>query len=515
MMLLNMFHIGPMSRTRWASRLLMTGLAIALMLGMGCVETQTAVPDGTLAGLDRRAYAHRMEVLAQHYPGANRPGKIQMMVIGDRRYLFQLAFPGDDWDFLRAEGQILDVTDPLAPVIVNRKAFSGFSINLAWHAASKRWVLMESVTTFGDPASWAPGLRGVRFLDVTDPTDVHEISSYSTDGGDPSRIWQKGSGTHRDYWDGGRYAYLGAAGEDAYFPERNQPSSNYSRSLQIIDLQELESPRLASKWWVPGQKRDEVAAREGWRSSGDARAYDNFHGPEYVPQRIEEGGRYGYGGWGTFGVLIHDLSNPLEPKLVGRWDTPEYQPGPMMPHHTVDVARLDRGFVITSPESMVTECQEAWHESWILDVRDPRQIRALAKLPKPTPPVDAPYADFCVKRGRFGPHNAPHLKAPGKPDPNFTVYTYFNGGLQGFDLTDPAQPRISAWFIPAQGGRLDSQQSHERSADSVFVEWDRKLIWLATNNGLYLLSSPELGDPILGARAASVWSLSGLNEGHP
>jgi hypothetical protein len=492
-----------------------TAAAVLLVVLLGCTEAPTVVPLGTLPELDQNSYAHQMEVLAHHFPGANRPGKMQMMAIGDRRYLFQLAFPGETWDFLRAEGQILDVTDPLAPKIVNRKAFNAFSINLAWHAASRRWILMESRTTFGDPARWAPGLRGVRFLDVTDPTDVHEISKYSTDGGDPSRFWQEGSGTHRDWWDGGRYAYLGAAGEDAYFPERGQPASNYSRSLQILDLESLESPKLAANWWVPGQKRGEKVPRDRWRSHRDRAAYDSFHGPEYVPRRVEDGGRYGYGGWGTFGVLIHDLSNPLKPKLVGRWDTPEYQSGPMMPHHTVDVTRLDRGFVITSPESMVTECQEAWHDSWVLDVRDPAKIRPLAKLPKPRPPEDAPYDDFCRKRGRFGPHNAPHLKAPGRPHPDFTLYTYFNGGLQGFDLSDPSNPRISAWFVPPQGGRLDSPESFERGADSVFVEWDRKLIWLATNNGLYLLSAPALGQPILEARTVSEWSLENLNAGHP
>ena len=38
----------------------------------------------------------------------------------------------------------------------------------------------------------------------------------------------------------------------------------------------------------------------------------------YVPWRIEDGGRYGYGGWGSFGLLVHDLSNPRKPLLVGR-----------------------------------------------------------------------------------------------------------------------------------------------------------------------------------------------------
>ena len=45
--------------------------------------------------------------------------------------------------------------------------------------------------------------------------------------------------------------------------------------------------------------------------------------------------------------------------------------------------------------------------------------------------------------------------------------------------------------------------------------WDRKLIWLGTNNGLYLLSSEDLGEPVLEALEVSEWSLDGLNAGHP
>jgi hypothetical protein len=307
--------------------------------------------------------------------------------LGDRRYLFQLVFETDTWNFMRTAGQILDVSDPLNPLIVNEDGFVAFSINVAYHADSDRWVLMESRTTFGDPAWWAPSVRGVRFLDVTDPENVDEISTYSTDGGDPGRILQGGSGTHRDYWDGGRYAYLGAApGDDFYYPERTHEHSRYTRSLQVLDLEDLANPKLASAWWVPGQRVDEAAARGRWRSAGDEDAYDNFHGPLYVPTRVEHGGRYGYGygGWGSFGLLIHDLRDPAKPRLVSHWDTPEYLPGPMMPHHTIDPTRIDRGFVIASPESMATECQETWHDSWIVDVRDPARPRAIAKLPVPS-----------------------------------------------------------------------------------------------------------------------------------
>jgi len=35
------------------------------------------------------------------------------------------------------------------------------------------------------------------------------------------------------------------------------------------------------------------------------------------------------------------------------------------------------------------------------------------------------------------------------------------------------------------------------------------------NNGLYLLSSPDLGDPVVEPLRVSEWSLEGLNAGHP
>ena len=181
--------------------------------------------------------------------------------------------------------------------------------------------------------------------------------------------------------DGSQYheRVLVGPNDDFYFPQKEKGLSAWTRSLQIVDVSDLASPRLVSRWWVPGQHVDEVEARAKWRSAGDEFAFDNFHGPEYVPKRIEQGGRYGYGGWGTFGLLVHDLSDPEQPKLVGQWDSPEYIPGPMMAHHTVDVTRIDRGFVISSPESIASECGETWHDTWLVDVRDPTRRHRIAR----------------------------------------------------------------------------------------------------------------------------------------
>jgi hypothetical protein len=149
----------------------------------------------------------------------------------------------------------------------------------------------------------------------------------------------------------------------------------------------------------------------------------------------------------------------------------------------------------------------------VVDVRNPASPRAIAELPIPQPPQDAPYRDYCDKRGRFGPHNPPHIKAPGRPDPNFTAYSFFNAGLQLYDIRDPAKPRNTGYFVPPQPGSLDDYLSYPRDTDAVFVEWDRKLMWVGTGSGLYLVTSPLLGKPVLSPMAVKEWSLPGLNAG--
>jgi hypothetical protein len=173
---------------------------------------------------------------------------------------------------------------------------------------------------------------------------------------------------------------------------------------------------------------------------------------------------------------------------------------------------MDRGFVIGAPEVLNPDCNEPYHHTYIIDISDPGNPHELSTLPIPQPPAEAPYDNFCKKRGRFGVHNPPHLKAPGKADPNFTCYTFFNAGLQCYDLSDLRYPFISSYFIPPQGGDVDVPGSYTRNTDNVFIEWDRKLIWTATDTGLYLLTSPKLGDPVLEPQVVSEWNLEDLNQ---
>jgi hypothetical protein len=199
---------------------------------------------------------------------------------------------------------------------------------------------------------------------------------------------------------------------------------------------------------------------------------------------------------------------------IGEWRPETYRPGRHIEFHSSNIAFLDRDIVITNPEALMVHCVAGpWYDSYVFDVSDKTNPRMIATLPVPVPPEEAPYEHFCDKRGRFSTHNMPHLKAPGRPHPSITAYTYFNGGLQFYDLSEPSNPTIAGYFVPGQGGTIDDVFSYYRDADNVFIEWDRRLVWLASNTGLYLLSTPLLGEPVLEPMAVEEWAAPGVNVG--
>ncbi|MFV2091360.1 MAG: LVIVD repeat-containing protein, partial [Pseudomonadales bacterium] len=253
------------------------------------------------------------------------------------------------------------------------------------------------------------GLRGVRIFDATDPMNISLLSEWACDQGDPSRAVQTGGGTHRNYYSGGRYAYLDSAPDDSFVHLENE-FRLHSNCIQTVDLSDPAKPKFVSNWWLPGQRASEEQAYQRWRYAGDRTSWTGFHGPMYVPVKVEDGGRYGYSSYGHFGVFIHDVSDPAKPLLVGKFD-PAPQPGGIA-FHTVDVTRLDRGIILASPETLNPDCNETWQDTYVLDVSDVTRPSAVSRLPIPAPPEEAPYTTFCNKRGRFGTHNPMHAKAP-------------------------------------------------------------------------------------------------------
>src|SRR5260370_21747940 len=167
----------------------------------------------SLTYLDRRMYIHNMEILAHFEPGHVRNGKMQLISDGDRRYLFQ-------------QGDVIDISDVRKPHIYNKGGFQGNQLQVAFNKELKKWILMTGAQTpitdstpkapmgkYDDPHLDAKRknykvLRGVRFYDVTDPAKIVKLSEFSTGAA--------GQGTHRNYYDGGKYAYLATAPDETF-----------------------------------------------------------------------------------------------------------------------------------------------------------------------------------------------------------------------------------------------------------------------------------------------------------
>ena len=185
---------------RCLAAFLMTCIGVTCVLAHPTYESSVLGHYRLVDDLDRSQYADNTTLLKQHFAGENRGAKLQMMSIGDRRFFFQ-------------QGQVLDVTDPMSVTVVSDGQYIGRQVQVAYSQSSGKWILMTSAQVTG---AGNPGLRGVRIYDVSDPANIVHLANYSTDRGDPSRAVQSGSGTHRNYWDGGKYAYLDSQMDDSF-----------------------------------------------------------------------------------------------------------------------------------------------------------------------------------------------------------------------------------------------------------------------------------------------------------
>lgn len=451
---------------------------------------------------DPKLYLHNMTLLA-HLPR----GGGDMMTIGGNRYLV-------------GGGVVVDVTDPKNPVIINEKAPGG---ELAYNQASKKWILMRSdsccdVSRQGsqdvirgkkphpeaNPPKNIP--LGVTFFDVTDPRNIVEIGRFQTA---PGSI-----GTHGDgnYYDGGRYAYLSSALPGT---RGQRPYSIVSNILQIIDVSDMKNPKEVSTWWVPGQMLPEETEYLKWPeaepepkpwSPDSVYHFAWFHGPCYVPKRVEDGGNRAYCAYGALGMRVLDFTDIKHPKEVSTLDiSPPFAIGGIAVHNAYPMPERKLAFI--NGEADHWDCHEGIVMPWVVDMRAEKYPMTIASFPIPKPPAGAPYNDFCFRGGRFGTHHVQNYKSPGQARIDLLGYSWFEGGFRLYDISNPFRPEEAAWIVPPQGTR--------RGTEKGLIEWDRHIIHVFTDTGLYILSSTVLGEPVLGPLKPERWNPEGLNAGAP
>jgi len=337
--------------------------------------------------------------------------KMAIKQVGGRWYLYM----GHLWDY---GWSILDVTDPRSPKVL--KFIPGppntWTIQMTLHENLMITALQKQPPDWGGDAA-KPFEEGVLIWDISDPVNPKQVSQWKTGG----------TGTHRNSYPGGKYAYL-SAGMPGY----------KGNVLIILDVSDPAKPKEAGRWAMPGQKEGEPPAEPPF----------GFHGPA----NISPDGKMASMGYAP-AVINLDISDIANPKLIGKLVfTPPFISAGAQSEHTV-LPIWSRKLLFASSEASAEGCdKDALNYAALIDNQNPAKPRLMSMFPTPVPPKRSRYKDFCDKGGRFGPHNTNqeiHLPDVEKPG-NLIYLTYFNAGLQIFDIKDPYVPVISGWFIPPQ-----------------------------------------------------------------
>ncbi|SNS24079.1 hypothetical protein SAMN06295912_10364 [Sphingomonas laterariae] len=487
---------------------------------------------GQLDHWEQKSYAKNMEVIA-FYPHVPSPFHTWQNIadFNGKRYLYV---------YDRLNLKVFDITDPAKAKLLLTKGQSwtgkggGDPVNpfpagemigaasIQWNKALGKYIMVQSneVQRFGifdekmnepdgvDKIRKWPYHKGfnVYVMNGPLPDQWERIATRTTDYKHPDAQpgHQQGSGSlDVPAWFGGQYMFLSSAPDDS-FALTEYPNYLYSPGYQAWDMSDPKNPKFLSQFSVPGQivgvKAEEDAYLKNPRA-GNRTSWMGSRMPIFIPKPVEKGGKFGFAAMGGLGFYVLDISNPAEIKVISHLDMVPKFAGTEADN--IDVSQYERtGFVFMNGYPMNDDCFEPYKDIFAIDVRDPNNPKIATTFPRPTPPADAPFKDFCERRGSFGPKRPGYFTQPGTARQGIVPYAFYNAGVQLFDVQDPANPKIAAYYIP----RFPTDQETPDYVKGnlgygTYVEYDRNILWLFTNHGFYALKSPLLGEPKKGVPA--------------
>jgi hypothetical protein len=321
----------------------------------------------------------------------------------------------------RVGTSVVDVSDPSRPRVVTQ-----LETPVGTHSHKVQVVgdvlLVNYERSMFEPQapSWQGGLK---VFDVSSPAQPREIAFLA----------MPGKGVHRmTYWEP-PYAYMSGSDDGLI-----------DQFLVIVDLSEPSRPREVGRWWFPGQNTGagETPAWTPTQSHGAAAGAKRIalHHPLIRGDRA-------YCGWWDAGLVILDISDKSAPTQVSQLD---FGAAESTATHTA-LPMPGRDILVVTDEQLAQDCKGMQTRVRVVDIADEVHPRVISEFP-------VPEGDYCLRGGRFGPHNL-HEMRPGTLSDSNTVYvTWFNAGLRVVDIADAAHPREIAYYVPeAPPGRSSIQ----------------------------------------------------------
>ena len=485
---------------------------------------------GQLDYWDQKSYAENVHLLS-FYPELASPFHSWQNIVdfGDRRIMY--VYGSDNL-------KIFDITDPRAAKLIHRKGknwtgdgpvdeVNAYEPGDKFGAASIQWN--KDLGKYIMVQSFEVGRIGVMTDKMKEPDNVEKVRHwhalkgfkvYAMNGPLPDE-WellrvvttdykhpeakiggQRGSGSlDVPAYFGGKYMFLSAA-PDQSFALTEYPDYLYSPGYQSWDMSDPANPVFLAQFAAPGQIIGDQQHEDAYLMNpraGNRTSWMGSRMPPFLVTPVEKGGKYAFGAMAGLGLFILDVSDPGNMRQLGHVITPPKFAGTEFDN--VDVSQYERtGYVFTNGYPMNDECYEPYKDIFVVDAKDVNNPAVVAKFPRPAPPEDAPFDDYCQRRGSFGPKRPGyHTTQPGRWQQGIVAYAFYNAGVQLFDVKDPTAPEIAGYYVP-RFPTSDEVPGYVfgNTTYGIYVEYDRNILWAFTNHGIYALTSPLLGEPVFG-----------------
>jgi hypothetical protein len=299
----------------------------------------------------------------------------------------------------------------------------------------------------------APKVRnwsaGMAVYDISKPAQPKQIGFMPVEG----------TGIHRIWYVGGRWAYASAMIEGF---------TDYI--FIVIDLMDPTKPKIVGKYWLPGMN---LAAGEKSNWPLPTGRYGLHHA--VVHDDIA------YGAWRDACLVVMDVKDKTNPKLITHktW-APPFGGGT---HNCLPLPGRD--LLIVLDETVLDEMEDGIKPIWVFDNQVKSNPISVATFPRPND------RDYIKVGGHFGPHNI-HENRPGSFQSETLIFaTYQNAGVRVYDVSDHLQPKeVGACVPPAPKKLLDPRPNRPVVLHSADVFVDRNGICYCTDwsgAGLYIM----------------------------
>jgi len=373
------------------------------------------------AEVPKPSHARNMRLLAQSDQGG-RPDAVQLMVhrgYGFVGHIFSKGFSVIDLRdprnprpaaYIAAPPNTwclhLQTHDDLLLVIHNKDMFA--QADMADEKAYYKGQVNQHARSSGG-RNWSAGMA---VYDISHPVQPRLIGFMPVEG----------SGLHRIWYTGGRWAYASALLEGF---------TDYI--LITIDMADPSRPQMAGRFWLPGMNIGAGEVPDLPMSQGRF----GLHHP--VVQ-----GNVAYCSWRDACLVIVDVSDRTAPKLICHkvW-SPPFGGG------THNASPLPgRDLLVVVDETVLDHGEDGFKPIWIFNNEVKGNPISIATCP---PPSDR---DYHAVGGHFGPHNI-HENRPGTFQSEDLIFaTYQNAGVRVYDIRDPFRPAEVGACVPPPPARL-------------------------------------------------------------